>query len=391
MAKDYYEVLGIERGATAEDIKKAYRKLALKYHPDRNPGDKEAEHQFKELGEAYEVLRDEKKRAIYDQVGHEAFTQRGRGAPGGAGSGGAGGFTDPFDIFSQVFGDSGNMGGVFEELFGASGGRRGARRAGPQPGADLRYDLNIAFEDAVYGAEKTIQLQKSESCDRCQGEGSEPGHSKQRCDYCGGQGQISMTHGFFSVRQPCPKCRGLGEIVEHPCRQCRGEGRVLKPRTIQIRIPAGVDTGARLRVAGEGEAGTRGGPSGDLYVVLHVDEHELFQRQGDDIIVEVPLDFPTAALGGSIRVPTISGMANLKVPPGTQSGAVFRLRGKGVPSVRGQGRGDQHVRVSIEVPRDLNREQREKLQAFAATCDKSVTPTLSAWMDKIRKLFKDEP
>jgi len=376
----YYELLGVERNATADDLKKAYRKQALKYHPDKNPGNKEAEEKFKEVSAAYEVLSDAKKKAIYDQVGHEAFVNRGRG-PAGGGAGGA----DPFDLFSQVFG--GDMGGIFDELFN-QGGRRG-RRSGPRQGSDLRYDLEIGFEEAVFGTEKTIEVDKAATCDHCQGEGSEPGTSRRRCATCQGQGHVSITQGFFSIRQPCPQCRGQGEIIERPCKECRGEGTVIKRKRIQIRIPAGVDTGARLRVSNEGEPGGRGGTAGDLYVVLHVRAHDLFQRDGDDLLVEVPIDFPTAALGGQVEVPTIAGRSQLKIPAGTQTGTVFRLRGKGVPSVRGQGRGDQHVRVRVEVPQRLTSDQERHLKAFQEACTVESTPGIASFLDQLKRFFKD--
>lgn len=377
---DYYELLGVERAASADDLKKAYRKLALKYHPDRNPGDKAAEEKFKEISVAYEVLSDAQKRAAYDRVGHEAYTQRGRPGPSGGGDGG-----DPFDLFSQIFGD--NAGDIFGEAFG--GGRR--RRGGPQGGADLRYDLQIEFDEAVYGVEKQIQIETTAACGRCQGAGAEPGTKKSTCEQCRGAGQVTMTQGFFSVRQPCPRCRGTGESISDPCRECGGHGRVRANRKINLHIPAGVETGTRMRVAGEGEAGSRGAPSGDLYVVLFVKEHDFFKRQENDIVIEVPVDFPTAALGGEIRVPTITGPAQLKVPPGTQPGTVFRMRGKGVPSIRGQGRGDQLVQVLIEVPRNLNREQRERLSAFDDACKKGggVYPLLGTFLEKVKRFFKE--
>ena len=376
MSKNYYDVLGVSRSASPDEIKKAYRKLAVKHHPDKNPNDKAAESKFKEISQAYEVLGDSSKRNIYDQVGHEAYVRRGRGAGAGAG-----GFTDPFDLFSQVFGGSGS---IFEEFFG--GGRRQSR-AGPQGGADLGYELEIAFEDAVYGADKTIEISKYDLCDSCQGEGCEPGTGKKHCIQCGGSGQLTMTQGFFSVRQPCHHCNGTGEIIERPCQTCGGSGKVRKRKTIEIRIPAGVETGSKLRVAGEGEPGLKGGPPGDLYVALHVADHEFFIRKGDDILIDVPIDFPTAALGGTIKVPTISGAANLKIQAGTQNGTVFRLRDKGVPSVRGHGRGDQHVRINVEVPKHLNKEQKEKLKAFAECLDEGAHPTLNTFLHKVKRFF----
>ena len=376
MSKDYYEVLGVSRSASQDEIKKSYRKLAIKYHPDKNPNDKAAESKFKEISQAYEVLSDSSKKGIYDQVGHEAYVRRGRGGAG------AGGGTDPFDLFSQVFGGTGS---IFEEFFG--GGRRQQSRTGPHAGADLGYELGIAFEDAVYGADKTIDITKYEGCSRCRGEGSEPGTGKKRCSQCGGSGQITMTQGFFSVRQPCHSCNGTGEIIESTCKECSGSGKVRKRKKLEIHVPAGVDTGARLRVSGEGEPGLRGGPPGDLYVSLIVEEHEFFTRQGDDILIEVPIDFPTAALGGTVQVPTISGAANLKIQPGTQTGSVFRLRDKGVPSVRGHGRGDQHVRIKVEVPKHLNKDQKEKLKEFSESLDESAHPILNTFLNKVKSFF----
>jgi molecular chaperone DnaJ len=369
MAKDYYELLEVERSASAEEIKKAYRKQALKYHPDRNPGDNEAEEKFKEISAAYEVLSDDKKRRQYDQFGHEAFT---RGRPTASAG-------DPFDIFSQVFGNS-----VFDTFFG--GGARS--RQGPEQGASLRYDLQLEFEEAVFGSEREITIPRAETCDRCHGTGCEPGSSRRTCAHCRGMGQVTMAQGFFSISQPCPRCRGQGELIEHPCRECQGAGRVQRRKRIVVSIPPGVDTGMRVRVAGEGEAGTRGGPPGDLIVMIHVREHEVFKREGDDLYCEVPVPFHTAALGGKVRVPTISGPADLSIPPGTQNGKLFRLREKGVPSARGQGRGDQHVRVVVEVPSNLNTAQKQKLREFAELCDDGVFPLMRRFMERTRKFFE---
>ncbi|OGV72891.1 MAG: molecular chaperone DnaJ [Lentisphaerae bacterium RIFOXYB12_FULL_65_16] len=369
MSKDYYEILGVERSSSTEDIKKAYRKLALKYHPDKNPGNKEAEETFKEVSAAYDVLSDEAKRRQYDQFGHETYTRGRRGGPN----------VDPFDVFSQVFGGS-----IFDSFFGGAAGRPAS---GPQPGADLRYDLQIEFEDAVYGMDKQIEIPRAETCDRCHGAGCEPGTSRRHCAHCRGSGHVSMTQGFFSVRTPCPRCGGAGETVESPCTQCHGEGRLRKKKTIQLHIPAGVDTGSRLRISGEGEAGRRGGPTGDLYVVIHVREHDLFVREGEDLLCEVPISFHVAAMGGTVKVPTVAGPAELQVPAGTQSGTVLRLRGKGIPSLRGHGRGDQHVRIIVEVPTELSAEQKGKLEEFAEACDERVYPRRKTFMKKAKRFF----
>lgn len=373
MAKDYYEILGVDRGVSQDDLKKAYRKLAMKYHPDRNPGDKEAEEQFKKVSEAYEVLSNEDKRRQYDQVGHDAFTRKGGGSPSG------GHTVDPFDLFSQVF----SGGGIFDGFFG--GGAAG--RSGPRSGADLRYDLEVDFEEAVFGTEKSITIPQAVACDRCNGSGSEPGSGKRTCAHCRGQGQVRVAQGFFSVSQPCPHCQGQGEVIEKPCRKCHGEGHVSQRKTIPIRIPAGVDTGMQLRVAGAGQAGRRGGPPGDLRVVIHVRPHDVFTREDDDIFCEIPLPFHVAALGGKVKVPTINGATEIRIPAGTQSGAHFRLREKGIPSLRGYGRGDQHVRVTVEVPVKLSNVQRQKLQEFADSCDDSTNPKWREFLEKAKRFF----
>lgn len=380
--RDYYEVLGIDRSVSAEEIKKAYRKMAVKYHPDKNPGDKEAEEKFKEVGEAYEALSDPQKRAAYDQYGHAAF-DRSRGF-GGA-RGGGGGFHDPFEIFREVFSGGGGGGSIFEDLFGGGSGR--GDPSGPQRGSDLRYDMEITFEEAVRGAEKEISLTKLETCDVCQGSGAETGSSRKTCPTCHGRGQVVTARGIFSIAQTCPRCRGAGQIVEKPCRSCSGEGRREKSSKVRLKIPAGVDTGARLRSSGNGEGGMRGGPPGDLYVVLHVKEHEIFQRDGDDLICEVPIQFVDAALGADIEVPTLTEPAQIRIPPGTQNSTVFRLKGRGVKNVQGYGHGDLHVRVTVEVPTKLNGAQKEKLKEFADLCDASVNPMRESFFEKAKKLF----
>ncbi len=377
MAKrDYYEVLGVGRDAGEEDIKKAYRKLAIKLHPDKNPGDKSAEEKFKELGEAYEVLSDPQKRAAYDQYGHAAFDPRTRAGRGGFG----GGFHDPFDIFREVFGGA----NIFDEFFG--GGRSDPTQA--QRGDDLRYDLEISFEEAAQGAEREITVTKPEPCDVCHGSGLEEGSRVRTCSACGGRGQIVSSRGIFSIAQTCPHCQGAGRVIDHPCKACRGAGRRERSSKIKLRIPAGVDTGSRLRSAGNGEAGLRGGPPGDLYVVLHVRPHEIFHRDGDDLLCEVPVSFVQAALGDEIEVPTLDGKATIRIPPGTQPGAMFRLKGKGIKNVQGYGRGDLHVRINVEVPTHLTAAQRAKLQEFAALCSGKETPMVQSFFEKAKNLFQ---
>lgn len=381
MAKrDYYEVLGVDRNATGEEIKKAYRKLALKYHPDRNPGDKSAEEKFKEVSEAYEVLSDPDKRAAYDQYGHAAFDPRARAGAGGFG----GGFHDPFDIFREVFGSAGLGASIFDEFFG------GPRRdpTGAEPGADLRGDVELTLEEAAQGCEKEITLTKPSPCPTCQGTGAEGPARMRACAACEGRGQVVTTRGIFSIAQTCPRCEGLGRLLEKPCKACRGTGRREQTSKIKIRIPAGVDNGARLRSVGNGEAGVRGGPPGDLYIVVHVKPHEIFRRDGDDLICEVPISFVQAALGAEIEVPTLTGTTRIAIPPGTQSGTVFRVKGKGIKNVEGYGWGDLHVRVVVEVPTRLTPAQRAKLEEFAALCDESVNPIRQSFFAKAKNLFK---
>lgn len=349
--RDFYEILGVSRTASESDIKGAYRKLALKYHPDRNPGDKAAEERFKEAAEAYAVLADADKRARYDRFGHAGVS--------GAGGGGV----DPtiFADFQDIFGGLGDIFG-FGDVFG--GGRR---RGGPQRGSDLRYDMEIAFEDAARGTETTIQIPRQEACEGCQGSGAAPGSAPTPCPQCRGAGQLRYQQGFFTVARTCGQCRGTGRVISKPCATCHGQGTTERQRKLTVKIPAGIASGQRLRLTSEGEAGTQGGPPGDLYVVIHVQDHEFFQRDGNDLHCEIPLSFVTLALGGEIVVPLIDGEETLKVPEGTQTGATFRVRGKGVPDVGGRGRGDLIVTVQAVTPKKLTREQRKLFEQLAGT------------------------
>ncbi len=386
MAKeDYYKLLGVDRSADADTIKKAYRKLAVKYHPDKNPDDATAEAKFKEVSEAYEVLKDADKRAAYDRYGHAAFQNGGAGPRAG---GGGGGFHDPFDVFREVFGGGGGRrggGGIFEEFFGGGGGGGADNMAG----ADLRYDIEITLEEAAKGTEKEIRYRRPVECKKCGGSGAEPGSKKITCPTCGGAGQVVSNRGFISYRQVCPTCHGSGSVIEKPCSACNGEGRVMETSTVKLKIPAGVDTGSKLRSAGKGEAGMMGAPSGDLYVVIHVKEHEFFERQGSDLFCEIPIKFTLAALGGSIDVPTLFGKGSLKIPAGTQTGTTFRLRNQGMPRLRSENKGDLLVRVQVEVPQKLTGEQRAKLEAYAEACGEGHHPVSECFVERAKRFFGD--
>lgn len=381
--RDYYEVLGIAKGASAEEIKKAYRKMAIQYHPDKNPGDKAAEEKFKEVSEAYEVLSDETKRQQYDQFGHAAFgAGRGGGGYGGGYGGYGGGGIDLEEALRTFMGAAGGGGSIFDNFFG--GGQQQNPNA-PQQGSDLRFDLEIDFEEAVLGSSREIRINVNETCERCKGDGSEPGSGRKTCPTCKGRGQVVSGGGMIQFRQTCPSCRGTGQMIEKPCSACHGQGLVRNKRTIDVKIPGGVETGSRLRISGKGEGGLRGGPAGDLYIVLHVREHEFFKRNDLDILCEVPVPFHIAMLGGEIHVPTIHGQATLKIPAGTESGSVFRLRGKGISSPR-FGTGDQHVAAKIEIPQGLSGKEKKKLEEAVSLLTEKHFP-LTQKMQKTAEKF----
>jgi len=370
--KDYYEVLGVNRDASDEEIKKAYRKLAMKHHPDRNPDKPKAEEHFKEAKHAYEILSDPAKRSAYDQYGHAGVD------PAGAAAGGAG-----FGNFADAFGD------IFGDIFGAGG--RG--RSNVYRGADLRYNLEISLEEAARGTETKIRIPAMEECETCHGSGAKPGTQPTTCQTCSGQGQVRMQQGFFSIQQTCPKCHGSGKVVQSPCATCHGVGRIKQHKTLSVKIPSGVDEGDRIRLSGEGEAGVNGGPSGDLYVVIHLKPHAVFQRDHNDLHCEMPISFTTAALGGEIEIPTLDGYAKIKVPPETQTGKVFRLRTKGIKGVRSTSHGDLLCHVVVETPVNLTSRQRELLQELEAINDDDAgkhNPRARSWMDKVKEFFAAE-
>lgn len=351
MKRDYYEILGVNRDASAEEIKRAYRKLAVRYHPDKNPHNhKETEEKFKEVSEAYEVLSDSQKRAAYDQFGHS-----------GVGDGFGAGFSG-FETFSREFAGAG-FGDIFDSFFGNIFGAR-REGAGKRRGSDLQYSIEISFEEAAFGTEKVINLSRYDPCPECKGEGIEPGTRRVSCPDCGGRGEVRVTQGFFSITRTCPRCRGEGSIIQTPCSKCKGEGRIQDTHKIKVKIPAGVENESQLRVAGEGEAGIKGGRRGDLYLLIYVQPHKIFKREGNNIICEVPINFSQAALGAEIEVSTLKGRVKIKIPPGTQSQKVFRLRGKGIKDLHGYGQGDEIIKIIVQTPTHLNSEQKKLLQRF---------------------------
>lgn len=387
MAKrDYYEVLGVAKDATEADIKKAYRKLAMQYHPDRNPGDKSAEEKFKEAAEAYEVLHDADKRARYDRFGHE-------GIQGGAGGGPQfSNFEDIFSHFSDIFGGGGGGGGgsIFDGLFGGMGGQSGGGGRRVRAGNSLKCRVNITFKEAAFGCTKTIELNRNELCEKCNGSGAAPGSSPKRCPTCGGTGQVHRSQGFFAVSTTCPKCHGAGSVIDKPCPSCSGAG--VTPKTVRIRvnIPAGVEDGTRLRIPDEGEPSANGGPRGDLFCYIFVEEDEFFQRHECDVICEVPISVSQAVLGAQVEVPTLRGKAKVKINPGTQSGQVYRLRGQGFPHMRGYGEGDQIVKIVVEVPKKLSKQQEDLYRQLAALDDSNVSPQRKSFMDAIKRYFSED-
>ncbi|WP_420418708.1 molecular chaperone DnaJ [Pacificispira sp.] len=379
--RDYYEILGLQKGASPDELKKAYRKLAMQYHPDRNPGDAAAEAKFKEVGEAYEVLKDEQKRAAYDRFGHEAFEQGGMGGGGFRNAGGGAGFGGFTDIFEEMFGDF--MGG------GGGGRGRGGQRAAR--GADQRYNLEIGLEDAFSGRQVEIKVPTAVTCDSCNGSGAEDGAQPVNCGTCGGDGKVRASQGFFTIERTCPSCLGQGQVIDKPCRKCSGSGRMHKDKTLQVNIPKGVEEGTRIRLSGEGEAGLRGAPPGDLYIFLSIRPHRLFEREGENLFCRVPISMADAALGGEIEVPTIDGgRAKVKVPDGTQTGQRFRLRGKGMPVLRSESRGDMYIELAVETPVNLTKRQKELLKEFRDEGKgKNTSPETDGFFAKVKEFWDD--
>lgn len=377
--RDYYDILGVAKGADAQEIKKAYRKQAMKYHPDRNPGDQESEEKFKEVSEAYEILSDENKRRNYDQFGHEGVN--GQGGFGGQGFGGQG-----FGGFEDIFGD------IFGDMFGGGFGGGRPRRRGPERGADIRQNVTISFEEAAFGKNISIKLNRSEECDECHGSGAKPGTSKKTCPTCNGSGEVRTVQrtpfGNVASSRPCTACEGEGEVVESPCSKCSGKGSTRKVKTIEVDIPAGIDDGQMIKLSGQGEIGSKGGPRGDLYIAVSIQPHPLFTREGNDIYFDMPITFVQATLGDEIEVPTLDGKVKYTVPEGTQTGTVFRLREKGIPRLRGNTRGDQYIKVVVDTPKKLNDKQKDILREFAKECGEDVHEKKKTFGQKIEDMLK---
>jgi molecular chaperone DnaJ len=378
MARDYYEILGVERGASEEELKKAYRKLAKQYHPDQNPGDKNAEQKFKELNEAYDVLKDAQKRAAYDRFGHAAFS-------GGMGGAGAGAGAAGFDFGGASFSD------IFDDLFGGGMGQRQRNTGGPARGSDLRYNMTITLEEAFNGKQRTIDITTSVACDACNGSGGEKGSQPTTCPTCNGRGKVRSQQGFFTIERSCHTCQGAGKIIKDPCKKCAGSGRVRKEKSLKVNIPAGVEEGTRIRLANEGEVGLRGGPPGDLYIFLSIQPHPFFQREDNDLHSRVPIPMTTAALGGTVEVPTIEGgKVKVTIPAGTQSGRQFRLKGKGMSIMRTGQRGDMYVHAAVETPVNLSKKQKELLEQFAAEGgDKHNSPETEDFFSRVKNFWED--
>jgi len=370
--RDYYEVLGVTRSCSEQELKSAYRKLALQYHPDRNPNNPDAEEKFKEVSEAYAILADSEKRSVYDRYGHAGLG----GMPGQGAGFDPSVFQDFNDIFGEFFG--------FGDLFGGGGGRRRSRA---QRGADLREDLTLEFEESFFGTETKVTVRRHEACEECRGSGAAPGKGPTTCRACQGRGQVRYQQGFFSIARTCPSCQGTGNVITDPCPKCKGDGRVLRQRTVDAKIPAGVEDGTRIRFAGAGEVGQFGGPAGDLYVVLHVKEHPFFAREGNDLHCVVPISVTQAAMGAEVRVPTMEGEHHLKVPEGTQPGTVFRIKNRGVPVLNGHGKGDLYVELRVQIPSKLTKRQRELLQELETTSKVDNQPMLRSLLDKMKEIF----